>query len=206
MIYTYALVLLILVFSVIVHECAHGYVALWRGDPTAKMLGRLTLNPIPHMDLLGTVILPLIMFLFSNIIFAYAKAVPVNPNFFKSPRKDLMLVAAAGPLSNLLLAAIGAIPLRFGMEYLNMKNPAISIALQYLVSINIILAVLNLIPLPPLDGSRILKGFVSSSFANKLDQIEPYGFFIILILFYLGLFQLVILPVSSMISQLLIGL
>ena len=173
----FILLIIPLLYSIIIHELAHGWVASKMGDSTAKWLGRLSLNPIKHLDPLGT----LMLFLFG---FGWAKPVPVNFNNLNDPRKGLILVSAAGIVANTLLAFVALFLLR-------VANPVpfgpISTFLIYLAQINIMLAAFNLIPIPPLDGSKILMGFSSSQFQYSLMRLEPYGFFIIIGLLYLGI-------------------
>ena len=173
----FILLIIPLLYSIIIHELAHGWVASKMGDSTARWLGRLSLNPIKHLDPLGT----LMLFLFG---FGWAKPVPVNFNNLNDPRKGLILVSAAGIVANTLLAFIALFLLR-------VANPApfgaISTFLIYLAQINIMLAAFNLIPIPPLDGSKILMGFSSGQFQYSLMRLEPYGFFIIIGLLYLGI-------------------
>jgi Zn-dependent protease len=176
------------VFAITVHEVAHGWVAKKYGDNTAFMLGRLTLNPIKHIDLVGTIILPGILLMTgTGFIFGWAKPVPVDPRYFKNPRRDMAIVALAGPVSNLLMAISWALCARIGVV-LNME--AISLPLIYTgiagISINLVLALINLLPIPPLDGSRILAGILPSRLAWKYNLLEPYGFYILLLLLATG--------------------
>jgi Zn-dependent protease len=166
-----------LLYSVVIHEVAHGWVAYRMGDPTAKWMGRLSLNPIKHLDLFGTLMLFLVGF-------GWAKPVPVNFNNISNKRKGLIFVSSAGIISNILIAFIALLFLRL----FSLRSSGISaILIFYLVQINITLAALNLIPIPPLDGSKILMGMVSERTQYLLARIEPYGFIIILALFYLGI-------------------
>jgi Zn-dependent protease len=170
------LLIIPLLYSVVIHEVAHGWVAYRMGDPTAKWAGRLSLNPIKHLDLIGT----LMLFLAG---FGWAKPVPVNFNNIADRRKGLIFVSSAGILSNILLA-FGAL-----LIYRLLRLPSIGLAaviLQYVAYINITLAALNLIPIPPLDGSKILMGFAPERTQYLLARIEPYGFFILIALLYLG--------------------
>ncbi len=195
-----------LIFAITVHEAAHGWVAFKRGDSTAKQLGRLTLNPLPHIDPVGTIILPLAMLLLSGFIFGWAKPVPVNVRNLREPRKDMALVALAGPASNLLMALFWG-----GMWKLAMILPdsmrwfAVPLLLmgKIGISFNLILMVLNLLPLPPLDGSRVLSWLLPTSLALKLDKIEPYGAFILIGLLMLGLWNVLIAPVTFFFSDLI---
>jgi Zn-dependent protease len=173
----FILLIIPLLYSIIFHELAHGWVANKMGDGTAKWLGRLSLNPLKHLDPIGT----LMLFFFG---FGWAKPVPVNFNNLNDPRKGLILVSAAGIIANTLLAFIALFLLR-------VVNPspfgAVSTFLIYMAQINIMLAAFNLIPIPPLDGSKILMGFSSAQFQYSLARLEPYGFFIIIGLLYLGI-------------------
>jgi len=171
-----------LLYSIIFHELAHGWVAYRMGDPTAKSLGRLSLNPLKHLDPMGTIML----FIFG---FGWAKPVPVNLNQLHDKRKGMILVSAAGVITNMLLAFSALFLLRL----LSLSPSSISAELlYYFARINIILAAFNLIPLPPLDGSKILMGFASPGVQNFLFRLERYGFFIIIALLYLGVLDPVI--------------
>ena len=172
------------VFAITVHEVAHGWVAKQYGDNTAYSLGRLTLNPIKHIDLVGTIIIPGILLITgTGFIFGWAKPVPVDARYFKNPRTDMAIVALAGPVSNLLMAGAWALLVRIGFI---IGVEAISLPLIYSgvagIMINLVLASLNLIPIPPLDGSRIVTGVLPSYWAWRYNQLERYGFIILLIL------------------------
>jgi Zn-dependent protease len=176
------------VLAITVHEVAHGWVAKKYGDNTAFMLGRLTLNPIKHIDLVGTIIIPgLLLIAGTGFIFGWAKPVPVDPRNFKNPRADMAMVALAGPVSNLLMAIGWALIARVGMT-IGASTEAISLPLIYSgiagIAINLVLALINLLPIPPLDGSRILTGILPSQLAWKYNQLERYGFIILLILLW----------------------
>ncbi len=174
---TFALVAIPLLFSVIIHEVAHGWVAYRMGDPTAKWLGRLSLNPLKHLDPIGT----LMLFLAG---FGWAKPVPVNFNNISDRRKGLIFVSSAGILANILIAFAALLIIRlFSISATGMS----AILVYYVVQINITLAALNLIPIPPLDGSKILMGIVSRRTQYFLARLEPYGFFIIIGLLFLGI-------------------
>ena len=178
-----------LLYAVIFHELAHGWVAYRMGDPTAKYLGRLSLNPLKHLDPMGTIMLCLFGF-------GWAKPVPVNFNQLRDKRLGMILVSAAGIITNMLLAFCAL----FLYRLLALPSSSISAQLlYYFARINIILAAFNLIPLPPLDGSKILMGFASPSVRNFLFRIERYGFFIIIALLYLGILDPVIRFFESMI-------
>jgi Zn-dependent protease len=196
-----ALMAVVLLFSVIVHEVAHGYVALLNGDPTARVLGRITLNPIPHIDMIGTILVPLLLLIsHAGILFGWAKPVPVNPANYRNYRWGEFAVSAAGPVSNLVLAALFAILLR-----LNLGNPGLMQLAYFGVSINIILALFNLIPIPPLDGSHILSLLLPRELARVYDYLQPVGFVLILILFYTGVLWAILMPLYRQIAQLMLG-
>src|SRR4030043_2121500 len=174
---TFALVAIPLLFSVIIHEVAHGWVAYRMGDPTAKWLGRLTLNPLKHLDPVGT----LMLFLAG---FGWAKPVPVNFNNISDKRKGLIFVSSAGIFANILCAFIS---LLFFRLFSTPSLGIVAIPIYYVIEINLTLAALNLIPIPPLDGSKILMGIVWERTPYFLTRLEPYGFFIIIGFLYLGI-------------------
>ena len=179
--------LVILFFSVILHEVAHGLVAERLGDPTARMMGRITLNPLPHIDPIGTILLPGFMLLLNLIsggvpIFGWAKPVPVNPRNLNHPRHDMMWVAASGPATNIAVAFALA-----GLYRLIASPGSLaSVILFYGVAINLFLTFFNLIPIPPLDGSRILARFLPERYSYYLARVEPFGFVIIILLVMVG--------------------
>lgn len=171
----------VLIFSAILHEIMHGVVAEKLGDPTARMAGRITLNPIPHIDPIMTILLPAILLLSgSPIIFGAAKPVPVNPVMLKEGRKDLALVALAGPATNLFLALISALLLKLFGEV----NIILTIVLQFVIIYNVVLGLLNLIPIPPLDGSKFFTIILPEEMSIKYQSIAPFGFFILLSLLF----------------------
>ena len=180
------LLIIILLFSITIHEYAHGLMAYKLGDNTPKISGRLTINPLKHIDILGTIIMPILLIIVTNGIFAfgYAKPVPINPYNFKNPRKDITWVGLAGPASNFLIALILSIILR-----MDLLGGVIKEALQYGVVINLILFIFNLIPLPPLDGSRIVSAFLSYKNACRYLKLETVGFIIIILLLVNGMFE-----------------
>jgi len=179
---SFILIAIPLLYSIIFHELAHGWVAYLMGDPTAKSLGRLSLNPLKHLDPIGTIML----FIFG---FGWAKPVPVNFSQLRDRHKGMILVSAAGIITNMLLAFIAL----FLSRLLSLSPSSMpAVLLYYFAQINIILAAFNLIPLPPLDGSKILMGFASPNVQNFLFRIERYGFFIIIALLYLGVLDPVI--------------
>jgi Zn-dependent protease len=173
---TFVLLAIPLMYSVVLHELAHGWVAWRMGDPTAKWQGRLSLNPLKHLDPIGTIML----FIFG---FGWARPVPVNFQYIRDTKKGLILVSSAGILVNMILAFLAFLAFR-------LLSPAPGTAaatfLYYLAQINIILAAFNLIPIPPLDGSKILMGFLPERWQYSLARIEPYGFFLIIGLLFLG--------------------
>lgn len=179
--------LIILLFSVIIHELAHGSVAYSLGDPTAKYQGRLTLNPLKHLDPFGSVILPLLLFISgSPILVGWAKPVPINPYNFKDQKWGSLKVALAGPLSNIGLALVFGMLLRFLPYQFLISNTALLLMFSFVVQINIMLALFNLIPIPPLDGSWIMLKFIPESFAGFKMALQQYGVFILIFLIFFG--------------------
>jgi len=175
--------LIVLLFSVIIHELAHGYVAYSLGDPTAKYDGRLTLNPLKHLDPFGSIILPLLLFIAgSPFLFGWAKPVPINPYNFTDKKYGEIKVSIAGPLSNLLLAIVFGLILRFVPYSILLGNQGIALALNYIIAVNIWLAVFNLIPIPPLDGSWILFSFLPASMQGVQTFLRQYGVVILVLL------------------------
>jgi len=176
-------VVVILFFSIIFHEIAHGLTAERHGDPTARIMGRITLNPLPHIDLIGTIFLPgimIIMNLFGGSlpIFGWAKPVPINPRNLNNPKKDMIWVALAGPGTNFAIAIFLALIYRL----LATPGTLASVIIFYGTTINLFLTFFNLIPIPPLDGSRILSGLLPEHLSYRLAQIEPFGFIILIFL------------------------
>lgn len=164
----------ILILSVVIHEVSHGYVAQMLGDPTARLAGRLTLNPIKHIDPLGSIIVPVFLFLTnSSFLIGWAKPVPYNPYNLKKGKYSEALVAASGPLVNLLIALIFGLLIRFGIMYSFLSVSFIEIA-SFVVLINILLAIFNLLPIPPLDGSKVLKAFLPYQMAYNYDKFLGY--------------------------------
>lgn len=179
------------IFAITGHEVAHGWMAKQFGDNTAKSQGRLTLNPLKHVELFGTIILPLSMLViswlllnFNAIVFGWAKPVPVDVRNFKNPKKAMMLVALAGPMANLLMAVFWAMIGRLGVALMDIEvisGPFMAWA-KAGIHINLVLALLNMLPIPPLDGSRVLSGLLPDYWAWRYNQLERYGFIILIVL------------------------
>ena len=190
--------------AVVIHEVSHGYAAYKLGDNTAKFMGRLTLNPIAHIDLVGTIILPLFLLIaHSPVLFGWAKPVPVNFFNLRNPKKDSAYVALAGPLSNILMAVGFAIIYHiFSLMPIPYVQQPVLLTCVYGVQLNLIFAFFNLIPILPLDGGRILAAFIPSKWAYEFSKIEPYGMYIVIGLIFLGVFNLIyymfVLPISNL--------
>ncbi len=194
-----------LIMAVVIHEYGHGKVAEFLGDFTAKQQGRLSLNPIVHIDPFGSILLPLLLIASgSSIIFGMAKPVPVNPAYFSEPKKGMMYVGLAGPGSNLLLAAIAGFILRTNIF---LFLPLIPTFMLYLVLINVVLAIFNLIPIPPLDGSRIVIALIPNHMLPKYAAMERYGILIIflILIFFNSFFWSVIGPITNFLVRIFIG-
>ena len=185
-----------LFFSVIVHEFAHGFIAYRKGDDTAYLSGRLTLNPLPHIDFMGTVVIPVICAMSGFPVIGWAKPVPVNPYRMGSPRRDMALVALSGPASNIMLAVLSfAVWKIFALGFFGADLTFTLLkALQFGVIINLALALFNLIPVYPLDGSQIMLGWLSGRWLENYEKHLPYGMYIILALVLTGLVKYLILP------------
>jgi len=176
--------ILILLMSVVVHEVSHGYAAYLLGDPTAKNQGRLTLNPIKHLDIFGSIILPAILILMrANFLFGWAKPVPYNPYNFRNQRWGELIVAVAGPLSNIAIAIVFGLLIRFLLPTGLLSADAISISAS-IVFINILLAIFNLVPIPPLDGSKILFSVLPYHMQHIRNFLESYGFMLVLLFIF----------------------
>jgi Zn-dependent protease len=184
----FAVWVLPVLFAITLHEVAHGWVAKLHGDNTAKMMGRLTLNPLKHIDPVGTVLVPGILFMLGGFIFGWAKPVPVDFKKLRHPKRDMAIVALAGPLANLLMAIGWALIAKFaiwlGVAYIS--KPLIFMGYAG-ITINLVLMLLNLLPIPPLDGGRIVAGILPARLELKFSRIEPYGFFILVALLATGL-------------------
>lgn len=187
-------------FAVTLHEAAHGYVAKLLGDTTAKMLGRLSVNPLRHIDPVGTVVVPLAMLVIGGFIFGWAKPVPVNFNNLKHPRRDMAIVAFAGPLANFAMAILWALVMKIGLFYASVGGrfaEPVTLMGQAGMSINVSLLILNLLPLPPLDGGRVLSGLLPPMWSDRLDRIEPYGLIILVALLVTHILYLIVVPIYS---------
>lgn len=170
-----------LIFAITLHEAAHGYVAMMFGDPTAKNAGRLSLNPIKHVDPLGTILMPGLLIAFgSPFVFGYAKPVPVSFWRLGHPKRDMIFVAAAGPLTNIVLAYVSVFILTVASTLDGSAQHFVSTSALFSLYINVTLALFNLLPLPPLDGSRILAGLLPREFGRHFDELDRYGMFILL--------------------------
>jgi Zn-dependent protease len=215
--------LFVLLFAITIHEASHGWAAYKFGDYTAYSMGRITLNPIAHIDLIGTILFPLLLVIIGAPPFGWAKPVPVNPLNLRNPRRDNLWISAAGPASNLTVGALSLL----AIVLLKLISPGVAVFLRsfllgrgnlppgfypleglalilfYGVLVNTYLAVFNLIPVPPLDGSGVLMGFLSPEAAQTYDRIRPYGFLIVMGLIYLGLLQIIIRPIEIFILKII---
>jgi len=178
-----------MLFAITLHEAAHGYAALLCGDKTAKYAGRLSLNPAKHLDLIGTIIVPILTLMLGGILFGWAKPVPFNTRHFKNPKRDIILVALAGPCANLLMACAWAAVARIALS-IDTTHTGVPFALGLMghfgISINLFIMLFNLLPIPPLDGSKVLYCLLSPPLAYRYQQIAPYGLFILLALVFVG--------------------
>ncbi|GAB4535865.1 MAG: site-2 protease family protein [Thermodesulfovibrionia bacterium] len=203
-----------ILLAITFHEVAHGFVADRLGDPTARFIGRLTLNPLMHIDPIGTILLPVMLLIFTNgqFVFGYAKPVPINPQNFRNPRRDMALSAAAGPIMNIILAVVSVLIIRFLIMPLstvlpiNISSTVIKPLILMFTSsiiINVVLASFNLIPIPPLDGGRIVIGLLPYRQAISYSKIEPFGFIIVIILIATGLARYFVIPLVNLFLTLL---
>lgn len=204
---TLAIWALPVLLAITVHEAAHGYMARSLGDSTAAMLGRLTLNPFKHIDPIGTVAVPALLLIVSSLtpgppfVFGWAKPVPVNTRNLRRPQRDMAIVAVAGPAANLLMAIGWALLVKLGLSL----DHAYSTAMVYMgmagIAINVLLLVLNMLPLPPLDGGRVVAGFMSPRMAYYFERIEPYGLLILLVLLFTGILGTILGPLYSFVTD-----
>jgi len=192
--------------AVSLHEAAHAWMADKKGDPTSRLMGRLTFNPLKHIDPIGTILVPTLMIVFTGFAFGWAKPVPVDARNLKDPKKDMMWVAMAGPASNFIMAVLWAIFLNISVMFVDSRS---TMSLFFLlmpvagITINVILGVLNLLPIPPLDGGRIMAGMLSPRASLQYSKIEPYGFFIIIAMMLTGLLSYIIFPVIAVFLMIL---
>ncbi|MDH5388208.1 MAG: site-2 protease family protein [Gammaproteobacteria bacterium] len=195
--YTIAVWLVPILFAITLHEAAHGWMANKLGDPTAKVLGRISLNPIKHIDPIGTVVLPLALLMLSGFVIGWAKPVPVDMRYFKQPLLDMAVVALAGPASNFIMACGWALLGAIGQT---MYSPGNELAIYIVkvgnagITINLILMVLNLLPIPPLDGGRVVAGVLPPQLAVPFMKIEPYGMFVVIFLLVTGILGKILWP------------
>jgi Zn-dependent protease len=198
----------VLLFSLTIHELAHAWTADRRGDPTARLLGRVSLNPLVHADLFGTILLPLVAMVSGAPLIGWAKPVPVDTRRLRHPRRDYVLVAAAGPVSNLVIAVTASLVLAalpVSPQTLGEQNVSVPLAviLSQLIRLNVLLAVFNMIPIPPLDGGNVLAGLLPSSMAGIVNSIRPYGFVLLYALVLTNGFALFVMPPYHFILSLL---
>lgn len=204
----FAVLVLPVLFAITVHEAAHGWVASRFGDQTARMLGRVTFNPIKHIDPVGTILVPLATFLLTGFLFGWAKPVPINTRNLHNPRRDMALVALAGPGANLLMAILWGLTIHLGLALWD-GSEWLALPLVYMgaagVLINILLMVLNLLPLLPLDGGRVLNALLPPRLAAKFSQLEPYGLILLLVLLVSGALTWVLMPLIGLAIGLMPG-
>lgn len=195
-----------ILFAVTVHEVAHGYIAGKLGDKTATLMGRITLNPLKHIDLLGTIIVPILFLIVGGFIFGWAKPVPVDWRNLRNPRRDMALVAMAGPGANLLMALFWGGIAKISAELYKMGfEPFKILAIMGAagISINLMLMIINLIPIPPLDGSRVVSSLLTRNWSLNYDKLEPYGFMILVLLIFSGVLSMILSPVYGTLQSLL---
>jgi Zn-dependent protease len=183
-------------FAITLHEAAHAYAAKYFGDNTAYAQGRMSLNPLVHVDLLGTIVIPIALYLFSGFVFGYAKPVPVDFNRLRNPKKQMAFVALAGPLANFIMAFMWLVMAAL-LAYFQVEEAFPHKVAQAGVFTNLLIFAFNLFPLPPLDGGRVVTSILPNKLAYKFARIEPYGFFIVLALIFLGVLGFWVVPVME---------
>jgi len=191
------------IFAITVHEAAHGYAARHFGDMTAFNAGRITLNPLKHIDLFGTIILPALTVMLGGILFGWAKPVPVDFRRLRHPKKDMLWVAAAGPASNFVMAIFWALVMKFSVNAPEAFALPMALMGKAGITINVVLMVLNLLPLPPLDGGRIAVSLLPMNLARPFAQIERYGFIILIILLFSGVLGRILEPLINLVYALI---
>ena len=191
------------IFAITVHEAAHGFAARYFGDMTAEREGRITLNPLKHIDPIGTILLPALTLLVGGILFGWAKPVPVNFSRLRHPKRDMLWVAAAGPASNFVMALFWALIIKLSFVYSSVYSEPMALMGQAGVMINVVLMVLNLLPLPPLDGGRIAVSLLPNHLAYKYAQIERYGFIILIVLLATGILGRIMEPFIDAVIQII---
>lgn len=194
------------IFAITVHEAAHGYVAKYFGDMTAFNAGRITLNPLKHIDPFGTVLLPILTHMLGGILFGWAKPVPVDFGRLRNPKKDMLWVAAAGPASNFVMAVFWVLALKYAAFAPDTVAYPVSLMAEAGIKINLVLMVLNLLPLPPLDGGRIAVSLLPYNLARSFARIEPYGFVILILLLFTGVLGNILQPLINIVGALLSNL
>lgn len=191
------------IFAITVHEAAHGFAARYFGDMTADRAGRITLNPLKHIDPVGTILLPALTLLVGGILFGWAKPVPVDFSRLRHPKRDMLWVAAAGPASNFVMALFWALMIKLSVTSPSVYSEPMALMGQAGVMINVVLMVLNLLPLPPLDGGRIAVSLLPNQLAYKYAQVERYGFIILIVLLATGILGRVMAPFIDAMIQLI---
>jgi len=191
------------IFAITAHEAAHGYVARYFGDLTADKAGRITLNPLKHIDLFGTILLPAMTIFLGGILFGWAKPVPVDFGKLRHPKKDMLWVAAAGPAANLIMAVFWLFVVKFSTTLPENMGLPLDLMGKAGIGINVVLMVLNLLPLPPLDGGRIAVSLLPNHLAAKFAQLERYGFVILIVLLFTGILNSILGPLISLVYALL---
>jgi Zn-dependent protease len=195
-----------IIFAITVHEASHGYAAKHFGDLTAEKMGRITLNPLKHIDPIGTILLPALTLMLGGVLFGWAKPVPVNFAGLRNPKKDMLWVAAAGPASNFMMAIFWVLVLKYAQMAPDYAAYFLLEMSKVGIMINLVLMVLNLLPLPPLDGGRIAVSLLPMNLAVKLSRLEQYGFIILIVLLFTGVLGKIILPIINFFGQLILSI